>query len=164
MRLERVAALVERVEDAILVLLLTALVALAGAQILLRNLFDSGLLWADPAVRVLVLWVALLGAMAAARQGRHITVDIVARLLPPRRAAPVRALTDLFTAAVCGVLAWHAGRLVGMEWEAGTIAVGGVPTWVAQLIVPVGFAVIGLRYLALVPHRFRAAAAAEAPQ
>ena len=164
MRLDRVAALVERVVDAILVLLLTALVTLAGAQILLRNLFDSGLLWADPAVRVLVLWVALLGAMAAARRGRHITVDIVARLLPPRRAAPIRALTDLFTAAVCGVLAWQAGRLVVMEWEAGTMAVGNVPTWVAQLIVPVGFAVIGLRYLALVTHRFQAAAAAAAPR
>ncbi|MCU0767555.1 MAG: TRAP transporter small permease [Gammaproteobacteria bacterium] len=163
MRLERVAAALERVEDAVLVLLMGALVALAGAQIVLRNLFDSGLLWADPAVRVLVLWVALLGAMAAARQGRHITVDLVARVLPPRLAAPVRALTDLFAAAVCGLLAWHAARLVAMEWEAGTVAVGGVPTWVAQLIVPAGFAVIGLRYLALAPARFRGPAEGPAP-
>jgi TRAP-type C4-dicarboxylate transport system permease small subunit len=162
-RLERVAAALERVEDAVLVLLMGALVALAGAQIVLRNLFDSGLLWADPAVRVLVLWVALLGAMAAARQGRHITVDLVARVLPPRLAAPVRALTDLFAAAVCGLLAWHAARLVAMEWEAGTVAVGGVPTWVAQLIVPAGFAVIGLRYLALAPARFRGPAEGPAP-
>jgi TRAP-type C4-dicarboxylate transport system permease small subunit len=101
--------------------------------------------------------------MAAARQGRHITVDLVARVLPPRLAAPVRALTDLFAAAVCGLLAWHAARLVAMEWEAGTVAVGGVPTWVAQLIVPAGFAVIGLRYLALAPARFRGPAEGPAP-
>jgi TRAP-type C4-dicarboxylate transport system permease small subunit len=163
-RLERLAALIERLEDATLVLLMTVLVVLAGAQIVLRNLFDSGLVWADPSVRVLVLWVALLGAMAAARQGRHITVDLVARALPPRLAAPVRALTDLFAAGVCGVLAWHAARLVAMEWAAGTVAVAGVPTWVAQLIVPAGFAVIGLRYLALAPQRFAEAAGAGMPR
>ena len=164
MHLERLAALIERLEDATLVLLMTVLVVLAGAQIVLRNLFDSGLVWADPSVRVLVLWVALLGAMAAARQGRHITVDLVARALPPRLAAPVRALTDLFAAGVCGVLAWHAARLVAMEWAAGTVVVAGVPTWVAQLIVPVGFAVIGLRYLALAPQRFTVAAGAGTPR
>jgi TRAP-type C4-dicarboxylate transport system permease small subunit len=162
--LERAVAVIERVEDALLVLLLSALVGLAGAQILLRNVFDSGLVWADPVVRVLVLWVALLGAMAAARQGRHITVDVLARLLPSRAAAAVRALTDVFAAVVCGALAWHGARLVATEWEAGTIAVGAVPAWVAQLIVPLGFAVIGARYLALAPRRFAAASEAGAKQ
>jgi TRAP-type C4-dicarboxylate transport system permease small subunit len=62
------------------------------------------------------------------------------------------------------VLAWHAARLVAMEWAAGTVVVAGVPTWVAQLIVPVGFAVIGLRYLALAPQRFTVAAGAGTPR
>ncbi len=53
-RLLRVTALVE---DALLVLILAAMVGLAATQIVLRNLFDGAILWADPMLRVGVLWV-----------------------------------------------------------------------------------------------------------
>ena len=108
----RLAGLLARVEDALLVLLLAVMVALAGGQILLRNAFDAGLFWGDPLLRVLVLWVGMVGAMAAARADRHITVDVLARLLPARARARARAFTDGCAAAVCAILAWHAARLV----------------------------------------------------
>lgn len=151
----RVAGLLARVEDAILVLLLSAMVLLAGAQIVLRNLFDTGLVWVDPMLRVLVLWIGLVGAMAAARADRHIAVDILSRLLPARARRLSRALTDAATAAVCGLLAWHAARFVALEYEGGALAFGRVPAWVCELILPVGFAVIGLRYLVLLAGRLR---------
>src|SRR5690606_33547420 len=66
-RLERLGRLLE---DALIVLLLGALVVLASAQILLRNVFSMGLAWSDGLVRMLVLWLALLGALAASRDGR----------------------------------------------------------------------------------------------
>lgn len=144
----RLAGLLARVEDAALVLLLAAMVLLAGSQILLRNVLDMGLVWADPLLRVLVLWVGMAGAMAAARADRHITVDVLARLLPARARRQSRALTDLCTAVVCGLLAWHAGRLVVAEHAGGAVAFAAVPAWVCELILPLGFAVIGLRYLA----------------
>ena len=149
MPLGRLAGLLGRVEDALLVLLLSVMVALAAGQILLRNAFDAGLFWGDPLLRVLVLWVGMVGAMAAARADRHITVDVVARLLPPRARRYARALTDACAAAVCGVLAWHAGRFVVAEYGSGAIAFAGVPAWTCELILPLGFAVMGLRYLAL---------------
>ncbi len=151
----RVAGLLARVEDAVLVFLVSAMVLLAGAQILLRNLFDVGFVWADPLLRVLVLWVGLVGAIAAARADRHIAVDILSRLLPPRARRRTRALTDAATAAVCGALAWHAARFVALEYEGGAVAFARVPAWVCELILPVGFAVIGLRYLALFAGRLR---------
>ena len=155
MAASRVAGLLARVEDAVLVLLLSAMVLLAGAQILLRNLFDVGLVWADPLLRVLVLWVGLVGAIAAARADRHIAVDILSRLLPARARRATRALTDAATAVVCGLLAWHAARFVALEYEGGALAFARVPAWVCELILPVGFAVIGLRYLALLAGRLR---------
>ena len=45
-----------RAEDALLVLLLSVMIGLASTQILLRNLLDSGFVWIDPLLRVLVLW------------------------------------------------------------------------------------------------------------
>ena len=69
-----------RAEDALLVLLLSAMIALASTQILLRNLFDSGFVWIDPLLRVLVLWLGLIGATVATRNNRHIRIDLLSKL------------------------------------------------------------------------------------
>jgi TRAP-type C4-dicarboxylate transport system permease small subunit len=153
----RLAGLLAWLEDAVLVLLLSVMILLAGGQILLRNGFDAGLVWADPLLRVLVLWVGLVGAMAAARADRHITVDVLSRFLPERPRRYARALTDACTAAVCAVLAWHAARLVVAEYRGGVIAFADVPAWVCELVLPIGFGVIGLRYLVLGLGRLRGA-------
>jgi len=145
------------VEDAILVLLLAAMIALAGTQIVLRNLIGGGILWADPLLRVLVLWVGLLGAVAATRDDKQITVDVLSRLLPPRARAAGRVVTDLFTAAVTAFLAFHSARLVLDERAAGTTAFASVPTWVCELVLPIAFGVIALRYLLLCITHFREA-------
>jgi TRAP-type C4-dicarboxylate transport system permease small subunit len=137
-----------RLEDGLLVVLLAAMIALAGAQILLRNLADTGIAWGDPLLRVLVLWVGLMGAMAATRDHNHIAVDVLSRLLPPRSRDAVRAATDLFAALVCAVLAYHGGRLVALDLRDGTRAFAGVPAWVCELIIPLAFAAMALRFLA----------------
>ncbi len=143
----RVLAWAGLVEDGLLVALLSGMVVLAAAQIALRNLADAGLLWIDPLLRVSVLWVGLLGAVAATRDDRQITVDVLSRFLPPRFRAAARVVTDLFAAAVCGVLAWHSVRLVVDERAAGTVAFSGVPVWTCELILPAAFAIITFRYL-----------------
>ena len=65
--LQRIKQQVFIVENGLLVLLLTGMILLAMLQIVLRNGWDTGLSWADPTLRVAVLWVTLLGAMAATR-------------------------------------------------------------------------------------------------
>lgn len=141
----RILRLVHGIEDGLLVLLLAALVVLAAAQIVLRNVFGSGILWADPALRVLVLWVGMAGALAATRDDRQITVDVVARWAPSRWRAGIRVVTDLFTAGVCGMLAWHGVRLVAGDRQAGIDAFGDVPLWLCEAVLPVAFAVIAVR-------------------
>lgn len=145
----RVVAVLHRVEDAMLVLLLGAMVLLAPLQILLRNVFDSALIWGDPLLRVLVLWLGLFGAMAASRGDRHITVDVVARLLPAAGSRALRVVTSAFTAAVCGVVAWHSWLFVQTEREWGSTAFNDIPAWLFELVIPLSFAVIGLRYALL---------------
>jgi len=150
------------VEDGLLVALLAALVALAVAQIALRNLFDTSLLWADPAVRVMVLWVAMLGAVVATRFDKQISVDAVSRFLPGRWKAAARVATDLFTAAVSLALAWHSVRLLLGDRAGGSMVVASVPLWVCELVLPLAFGVIGLRYLAYAVAHGRNAIAAGA--
>ena len=146
-RLERIRHGVARLEDILLTLLLTGMILLAAAQILSRNLFSFGFVWGEPLLRVLVLWLALLGAMAATRDGNHIRIDVLSRFLPPGANLWVRRITDLFGALVCALVAWHAGRFVHADWQDGLNWISGVPSWTVELIIPIGFGVMALRFL-----------------
>ena len=108
-----------RLENLVLSLLLLAMILLAATQITLRNLFDTGLYWADPLLRIMVLWLAMLGAMVATRDRHHIHIDILTRYFHDRGKTVSQAITDSFSGIICSVLAWHAGRFVYFEWQDG---------------------------------------------
>ena len=145
--LERLGGMLAAVEDGILVSLLAAMIGLAGTQILLRNLWDTSIGWGDPLLRVTVMWIGLLGAMAASRDDNHITIDLVSRLLEGRAEAVTRIVTGLVSAIVCLVLAWHGMRFVLFEREDQAIAFASVPAWLCELIIPVAFGIMALRFL-----------------
>ncbi len=133
------------VENCLLSLSLFVMIALASAQIIMRNFWDSGLSWGDPSLSILVLWVGMLGAMVATREQNHISIDILSRFLPAHYKGINQAMLDLFTAIVCGLLAYHSYRFVLMEFEDGTTAFGSVPAWLCAAIIPFGFGLIALR-------------------
>ncbi len=145
--LERLGGILAAVEDGILVSLLTVMIGLAGTQILLRNLWDTSIGWGDPLLRVTVMWVGLLGAMAASRDDNHITIDLVSRFLEGRAEAATRIITGLVSAVVCTALAWHGIRFVLFEREDQAIAFASVPAWMCELIIPVAFGIMALRFL-----------------
>jgi len=146
---ERLLTLLHRTEEAIIALLLAAMVLLAGTQIFMRNLLDSGIAWGDPLLRIMVLWVGLLGAMLATRQNKHIRIDILSRYLTAAWKRFSAVVSELFSGVICALLAWHSGRFVHYEWMDGTEVFSGFPAWLAELVLPFAFAVISLRFLLL---------------
>lgn len=145
--------LARRIEDALLVVFLVALLALAASQITTRNLFDGGWIWGDQLVRVLVLWVGLLGAVVASRENYHLRVDILPRVLAHAARNALAVFTHLFTAAVCGLVSWHAARFVADERAFGATGIAGIPGWVLALVIPLAFGLMAMRHLA---HSWRA--------
>jgi len=136
-----------RVEVLFVALLILALVALGATQIFLRNFFNSGLLWADPLMRHIVLWIGACGAALASAHVRHISVDALTRVLPARFRPARRAIVYGATAAAPYILAIATVRLVIDEREFGEIAFLGIHTWMAQLILPAAFGLITYRTL-----------------
>jgi TRAP-type C4-dicarboxylate transport system permease small subunit len=152
--LERAGSVGRRLEDALLVSGLGALILLASSQILLRNVFSVGVAWGDGLLRLIVLWLAVVGAVAASRDQRHIAIDVADRLLPPQLKRAVAVARCLFTSAVCAIFAWYAYRFVRDSHEFGDVLLGDWPAWWFQVVLPAGFVLIAYRYL------LRAAAAA----
>jgi len=146
-KIPRAANYLCRIEDCVLIGLLLVMIIVAVAQIFLRNLFNVGIVWGDPMLRMLVLWVGLFGAMVASRFDSHIRIDLLSRYLPSWAGGIARGLVGCFTALTCGIFSYYGFRFVRFEFEDGGTAFGNVPAWVCASIIPLAFSVIALRSL-----------------
>ena len=90
-----------RAEDGLLALLLTLMIVLAGTQILMRNLFDSGFVWIDPLLRALVLWVGLVGATVATRHNKHIRIDLLSQYFRRNTVRLIEVVVSQVSAWTC---------------------------------------------------------------
>jgi TRAP-type C4-dicarboxylate transport system permease small subunit len=139
-----------RCESALLVVLLLGMIGMAAGQVLLRNFFDSGVYWGDSAVRVMVLWVTMLGAMVASRDDSHIRIDLVGRFLQdlkkPLLESSVARINYGFTCFVLVLFCWASGQFVYYEYVDQSIAFAKVPAWICEMVMPLGSGVMALRY------------------
>ncbi|HNP34955.1 MAG TPA: TRAP transporter small permease [Woeseiaceae bacterium] len=152
------------VENLALVILLSGMMLLAVGQIAMREIFSSGLIWADELIKLIVLWLALFGSIAACRDNRHIRIDALSHLLSAIAVSIVRIVVDTFAAVVCFVIAWHAWRYLKLEIEFGDTLMVNTPAWIAHMVVPFAFAVLGYRFLVLVGQQVIAIAIGPEPE
>jgi TRAP-type C4-dicarboxylate transport system permease small subunit len=145
--LTRAEAIGRWLENALLVTLFAALMLLAVTQIALRNVWSAGLPWADGLIRIGVLWIAILGAVAASRDGKHIAINLAPRLLPAHWGRRVLIVVEAFTAVVAAIMAWHAWAFVRDSRAFGDVMLGDWPAWVFQAVLPIGFGLVAYRYL-----------------
>jgi len=144
--LKRVIQFFENLEKWLFVILLGSLATFAVLQIILRNFFSTGLVWGDDLLRHGVLWISILGASRATLEKKHIRIDLLPRVLPTR----LRFISDFMCCfisfLVCVVLFWASWNFVQGERLAGDIAFASIPYWCVELIFPIGFAIMALRF------------------
>ena len=149
---------IARWEGRLVVVFLCLMISLSFLQVLLRTLAThAGISWAhallghtawtDVFVRLLMLWLAFLGASLLTRENGHIRIDALATVLPERVRPFREAILSLAAATISGILCAASIRVVRMEMEFGGDLFSGVPTWIGQLILPAGFLMITFRFL-----------------
>lgn len=132
-------------EESVASLALLAMVLLPLLEIVWRRAFSHGIPGSGPIVQHLTLWVGFLGAAIAARDGKLLALA-TGTFIPQgrwRRAADI--LAAAFGACTALVLAYGGYQMVLIEREAGTIIGADIPAWVAQLVLPIAFAMIAVR-------------------
>lgn len=136
-----------RIETILLIIILLSMILLAFLQVILRNFFHTSILWADTLLRHLVLWIGFIGASLATRERRHINIDAVSRLLSKTAQKITLSIINLFAGTICFFLLRAAMTFIQSEKEAGSILFTGIPTWVFQIIIVIGFGLMMLRFL-----------------
>ena len=145
--LGRINRLISRLEDSLLIGLVASLLLLAVAQIILRNAFGQGILWAEPAMRIAVLWIAMIGGMVACREGGHIKINLFEVTVQGRARRVLASLAHLGACLTCATLAYASWLFVGYERMDGMTTFLNLPAWWFESILPVGFTVMALRFL-----------------
>ncbi len=145
-RWEQVDAFVDRVEQTLISIFLSIMIFIAVLQIVLRNIFATGLTWGDPLVRNLVLWVGFIGAAIATKEGKHISIDVMSHWAPPRGRIFIEFIIQVTSLIVCGLLTFAAVKFVRNEALMGTVTFAGISVWIPELILPITFGLMTLRY------------------
>lgn len=137
---------ISRVEQVLIAALLTVMILLAFLQIVLRNFFSTGIDWGDSLVRYLVVWVGFIGAAVAVRENKHITIDILSRWMSGAASGIIQSISNFISAVICGLLTWAAIKFTMYDAQMGSTAFFDLPIWIPELIIPVTFGLMTLRY------------------
>lgn len=134
------------VESLFLAMLLATMIVLSFLQIVLRNVAETGLIWIDPLLRHLLLWIGFAGAALATRLGRHISIDAVSRFLPAPWLMAARVASGLLAAAICLLVANACLKIVRDEAVAATHVFLGLATSHVQIVMPLAMLLMSYRF------------------
>jgi len=137
-------AIAARAENTLATLSLGGIMLLPLTEIALRGLFGFGIPGAGPFAQNLTLWVGLLGAAIAAREGKLLTLA-TGEFLPKRFEPYAHVAAAFIGAAIATFFAVGGWALVQTEREVGDLIAVNVPVWVADLVFPVAFGLIAIR-------------------
>lgn len=163
-----------RTEDAVLIILLFLMALIPVVERLGRAWFGVGIPGATEYLRHLTLWIAFLGAVLATRDGKHLRIIAALHWLQPNIRNIVEYIEAFISAAVCIGLFGASLQLVIAEapalpaWTAKiipdfiehwlepfglynsggfTTVAGWIPIWIAEAVMPFGFAVMAIRFV-----------------
>jgi C4-dicarboxylate transporter DctM subunit len=132
-------------ENGLATLALAGIMLLPLAEIAMRAIAQRGIPGAAPFTLNLTLWVGLLGAAIAAREGKLLTLA-TGEFLPKGPIATAAHLVGGFVGAAIAMMFAVGGlALVSSERTAGTIIAVDVPVWISTLAFPIAFTVIAAR-------------------
>jgi len=142
------AARAHAAENVFVSLALGVMVILPLAEAALRRSLHVSIPASTSIVQHMVLIVGMLGGAIAAREKRLLALS---NFSESTFRGSLKNVSHIFSgcvsAIICGFLSLASLQFVQTEREAGTALISGIPLWLVECVLPIGFAVIALRIL-----------------
>ncbi len=136
------------------VVALSLMSLLPVTEVLARQFHTPSVPGSTVFVQHLTLWIAFIGAALAAGTDRLLALS-ANTFLPARWLPRARVFVSAVGGAVAVALAWASFEFMMAEREGGGILAVSIPRWMAQLAMPAGFLLVGLRMLWTASPRWR---------
>jgi C4-dicarboxylate transporter, DctQ subunit len=125
--------------------MLAASVGINFANIIGRYFLSVSLSWAEEAMLFLMIGCVFLGAAPVGWMGRHIRMDVIISMLPPRLRLGFEIFSDLVTIATCVTIAIFAWPVMTMLTELDQRSeTANIPLVIPQGAVPIGLLLTAL--------------------
>ena len=125
--------------------MLVASVAINFANIIGRYFLSVSIPWAEEMMLFLMIGAVFLGIGPVGWLGRHIRMDVIVSLLPPRARKVFEVFSDLVTIATCVMLAIFAWPVMTMLAELDQRSeTANIPMVIPQAVVPLGLLLMAL--------------------
>ncbi len=141
--------IIRRIEEVLFTLIIVTMIAIGLAPIILRYTGMPGITWTESLSQHMLLWITFLGAGTAIRERSSISIDAAPHLLTPHKRIFLRAITEIFSAIVCGVLVYFSISFVQdtFEFEKKTVAFLNIKEWWLTAALPCGFLLLTIRLI-----------------
>ncbi len=141
-QLNNLNEMIGKIEAFFVSVLLAVMVFLAFLQVVMRNVFNEGIPWADSVVRLMVLWVGLFGGCLATKLEQNITIEVATKYMPERGKHFVGILVKTFAVIVCVYLFRASLTYIENESASSSQFLHLFPEWWTVTIIPITFVLI----------------------
>ena len=118
-------------------------------EVMARYFFIRPTIWAAELSQLCLIWGCLIAMAWLLSARRHIAVDAVIQLLPPSAQRWIEAAAMLVVAAFSAMVTWKGWAIFLDSFERGrtTGSLLDLPSWIVELAVPLGFALLFIQAL-----------------
>lgn len=106
--LEKINQGLERMESAVIGVILLAMTLLAFTQVLSRYIIHVSFPWLEEAVRFLMFWLCYMGVALLARKSANINIDVLPDFLKKKFHLNIEPLIQLGVLAFTLIFLWYA--------------------------------------------------------
>ena len=138
----------ERLGASVLIFFLTAFVVIdVGA----REIFQTGIPWAQKGAVYMMIWAGFLGAILVTHKIEHLRPEVADKLWKGRGKIFYLRIQNLVVFLFTSLMAWYSFQYVAESREFGDRnVILDMPMWALQTIIPYTFISMSLRYSYLV--------------
>lgn len=136
----------------LLIILLATMVVIVFANVVMRYLIGTSVIWSEEVARHLMIWMTFVGSGLALRTGAQLGIDTLQDVLPPRAARAVRIALAVGMLILFVMLAWY-GVDYALRTRFQTSAALGISMIYVYVGMPVGCALMA-GHLLLILRRY----------
>lgn len=146
MVLKKTAGFYNKLEEVVLVVMLSGSLIVLFINVILRYIFNSSIYGADELARILFVWMSWLGISIGERRSEHIRIDMLVNRFKGVPGKMVELIANLVTFSILAVLVYEGLNVVAIYFQKGvTTPMYNIPQWLIYFSVPYSCAVMAIR-------------------
>ena len=130
-------------------LILIAMMLMTVSKIVLRAVFNIGVLGVDQISGVMMVYMTFIGAAWVLRSEGHVMVDLLTTSVSPGTRRVLNIIASVIGASVCFAMTYYAFKVIGLSLRRGIMVAAEIeiPRAVNLSAIPVGCALLGVEFL-----------------